>query len=318
MFLPMKKPFSSTFKTVAITAVAALGLGAGALAATAQPAAPAPAPAPAFEVPGLPGGIQSPGKGDGPKQVVTFGDSFTANAGKGGPRGLEAGQTAVVTNCATDQENWPKEAFRNRNRDDRSLGDWSCNGMGGAPVVQLVGYVEAAIDYGDIGPGTEDVVFMYGGMDALTWVDVGGKMSNQGTLNGTVYQQELQHVANRIREVAPGVRIHLASYPEYATNDQLCLVNAPGQTFPIPAPGATGIQEAFADTIRDAAAAIDANFIDVYRATIGHGTCNPNDDERYVVGFQDPAMGPMTNHPSVRGMAVMGDIIREGVDAARQ
>lgn len=294
------KKFSTAFKTAAVSAVAALGIGLGAGAAAAQPALPplpAPAPIPGFE---------APAQGTGAKQVVAFGDSFTANAGKGGPRGLEEGQTPLVANCATDLGNWPKVAAREAGK---SLGDWSCNGMGGAPVVQLVGYVEAAINYGDIGPGTEDVVFMYGGMDALQWVDVAGVMQNTGQLNGTLYQQELAHVAQRIREVAPGATIHLASYPEYATNDELCLVNMPGQTFPIPAPGATQVQQAFRDSIRNAAGSIGANFIDVYQATIGHGTCNPDDNQRYVVGFQDPAMGPMTNHPSVRGMEAMGQII---------
>ena len=301
----MKKSFSTKVRSAAIAAVTVLGLGLGAGAAAAQPAPLAiPSDIPAFEVPGI--GTVNTAPGTGAKQVVTFGDSFTANAGKSGPRGLEEGQTPIVANCATDMENWPKIAAHQAGK---SLGDWSCNGMGGAPVVQLVGYVEAAIMHGDIAPGTQDVVFMYGGMDALQWVDVAGKMQNMGHLNDTLYQQELRHAANRIREVAPGVQIHLASYPEYATNDQLCLVNLPGQTIPIPAPGGTQIQEAFRDTIRNAAGAIGANFIDVYQATIGHGTCNPDDNQRFVAGFMDPAMGPMTNHPTIKGQYAMADII---------
>lgn len=301
----MKKSFSSKVRSAAIAAVTVLGLGLGAGAAAAQPAVLAiPSDIPAFEVPGI--GTVNTAPGTGPKQVVTFGDSFTANAGKSGPRGLEGGQTPIVANCATDMENWPKIAAE---KAGKSLGDWSCNGMGGAPVVQLVGYVEAAIMHGDIAPGTQDVVFMYGGMDALQWVDVAGEMQVVGGLNPSAYQQELQHVANRIREVAPGAQIHLASYPEYATNDQLCLVNLPGQTIPIPAPGGTQIQEAFRDTIRNAAGAIGANFIDVYQATIGHGTCNPDDNQRFVAGFMDPAMGPMTNHPTIKGQYAMADII---------
>ena len=158
------KKFSTAFKTAAVAAVAALGLGLGAGTAVAQPALP--------EIPAIPGVPNlNPAQSTGAKQVVTFGDSFTANAGKSGPRGLEAGQSPVVANCATDMENWPKIAAEQAGK---SLGDWSCNGMGGAPVVQLVGYVEAAIMHGDIAPGTQDVVFMYGGMDALQWVDVAG------------------------------------------------------------------------------------------------------------------------------------------------
>ena len=47
-----------------------------------------------------------------------------------------------MANCATDMENWPKLAAH---KAGKSIGDWSCNGMGGAPVVQLVGYVEAEL-----------------------------------------------------------------------------------------------------------------------------------------------------------------------------
>ena len=301
----MKKSLASKVRSAAVAAVTVLGLGLGAGAAAAQSPMP-PIQIPNINVPGI-GDINLAPSGDGAKQVVAFGDSFTANAGKSGPRGLEAGQTPIVANCATDMENWPKLAAERSG--NRSIGDWSCNGMGGAPVVQLVGYVEAAIMHGDLGPGTEDVVFMYGGMDALMWADVAGEMQIVGCLNPSAYQQELQHVANRIREVAPGAQIHLASYPEYATNDQLCLVNLPGQTIPIPAPGGTQIQEAFRDTIHNAARSIGANFIDVYQATIGHGTCNPDDNQRFVAGFMDPAMGPMTNHPTIRGQHAMADII---------
>lgn len=299
----MKKLFSNKVRSAAVAAAAVVGLGIGAGAAGAQPL---PLPAPDA---GNPAAALVGHSATGAKKFVAFGDSFTANAGKGGPRGLEPGQGPIVANCATDMENWPKIAAAQAGKQD-SVGDWSCNGMGGAPVVQLVGYVEAAIMHGDIGPGTEDVVFMYGGMDALQWVDVAGEMQPAGNLDNTLFRQELTHAANRIREVAPGVTIHLASYPEYATNDQLCLVNLPGgHVNPIPAPGATAIQEAFRDNIKHAAESIGADFIDVYQATIGHGTCNPVDDERFVVGFADPAMGPMTNHPTVRGQYAMADII---------
>ena len=201
----MKKSFSTKVRSAAIAAVTVLGLGLGAAGAAAQPSLP-PLPAmPAIPaIPGIPN--INPATGTGAKQVVTFGDSFTANAGKSGPRGLEEGQTPIVANCATDMENWPKIAAHQAGK---SLGDWSCNGMGGAPVVQLVGYVEAAIMHGDIAPGTQDVVFMYGGMDALQWVDVAGEMQI-GAPEPTRTSRS-RHAANRIREVAPGVQIHLAS-----------------------------------------------------------------------------------------------------------
>lgn len=302
----MKTSFSSAVRTAAISAVAAMTLGLGAGVATAQPAAP--------DVNELIGNI--PGLASipptGVKEMVTFGDSFTANAGKGGPRGLEPGQTPFVTNCATDAENWPKIAAGEMGV---SLGDWSCNGTGGLPTVQLLAYLEESIRYGDLGEGTKDVVLMYGGMDTLQWVDVAGVMVAQGAdqIGSSAFRETMKRFVDRVHEVAPGAKVTLASYPEYATDNQLCLFNMPGQVVPIPAPGGDQVQGALRDSIKNAATYSGAGFVDVYEKTKGHGTCNPNDDERYVAGFLDPAMGPMTNHPTVKGEHAMGHIIADSL-----
>nr|WP_120491017.1 GDSL-type esterase/lipase family protein [Corynebacterium lactis] len=314
------KNFSTAVRSAAIATVAAVGLGLGAGAAVAQPQIPglpaipgAPAPA-APAAPGIPG-LPIPGLGQdagkGVKQLVTFGDSFTANAGKGGPRGLQPGQTPLVANCATDMENWPKVAGADLNK---SVGDWSCNGTGAVPG-QLLAYLEAAIQYGDLGPGTEKVVLMYGGMDYVQWIDVAGQLVAKPTTDNapTIFQSLVKQFSDRVHQVAPGAQLVLASYPEYATDNKLCLFNTPGQVNPIPAPGANEVQGAFRDSIKAAAEKNGAGFIDVYEATRGHGTCNPNDAERYVAGFADPVMGPMTNHPTVAGEHAMGKIIADGL-----
>lgn len=291
------KKFSVAARSAAVAMVAAMGLGMGAGAAVAQPQIP--------NIP-IPGIGANPSKGV--KQIVAFGDSFTANAGKGGPRGLEPGQTPLVANCATDMENWPKVAAKKLNK---SLGDWSCNGTGGAPG-QLLAYLEAAIQYGDLGEGTEKVVLMYGGMDFIQWADVAGELVAKPAPNTpTVFKQQMKAFTDRVHQVAPKAKVVLASYPEYATNDQLCLVNTPGRVNPIPAPGATQVQASLRDSLKHAADFVGAGFIDVYQATIGHGTCNPNDDQRYVAGFMDPVLGPMTNHPTIAGEKAMGNIIAD-------
>ncbi|MBC2681070.1 GDSL-type esterase/lipase family protein [Corynebacterium anserum] len=292
--------FSAKVRTAAIAAVAALSLGTGAGVAAAQQ----------FEIPGF-GPITFPSQGGGNKELVTFGDSFTANAGKGGPRGLQPGHNALTANCATDMENWPKTAAKDLNV---SLGDWSCNGTGGLPALQLMAYVEAAIAQGDLGPGTKDVVMMYGGMDAIQWVQTGQTMAPELKVDFHAFNDTMRVVGDRIREVAPNARIFMTSYSEYATNDQLCLVNLPGNvTNPIPAPGATRIQEAFRDNLRNTAAANNFQFIDVYQQSIGHGTCAPEGPDRWVAGFVDPNMGPMTNHPTVAGAKATGHIIARGL-----
>ncbi|AZA09888.1 GDSL-type esterase/lipase family protein [Corynebacterium pseudopelargi] len=299
----MKKLFSKAIRSAAVATIATLSLGLGAGVANAQPALP--------EIPNLP--IPSPvPHGDGPKQMVVFGDSFTANAGKSGPRGLAPAVAPWLPNCATDMENWPKIAAADLNK---TLGDWSCNGTGGMPVAQLVAYVESAIAYGDIGPGTEKVVLMYGGMDAFQWVDVAGEMKilPGDATNPTIYRDTIRHVADRVRAVAPGAEIVLASYPEFATDDQLCLVNFADRVNPIPTPGATDIQRAFRDSIKHAAEYNNAKFVDVYEATIGHGTCAPRNEDRWVTGAIDPVSGPMPNHPTVHGEYAMARIIADAL-----
>lgn len=293
------KNFFVVARSAAVAMVAALSLGAGVGVADAQPQLP--------NTP-IPGSDANPN--NGVKQIVAFGDSFTANAGKGGPRGLEPGQTPLVSNCATDMENWPKIAAGELNK---SLGDWSCNGLGGIPG-QLMAYLEMAIQYGDIGQGTEKVVLMYGGMNHVQWVDVAGELVAKPEPNlPSIFKQEMKLFSDRVHQAAPNAKIVLASYPEFATDDQLCLFNLPGQTIPVPVPGATKIQEALRDSLKHASEFIGADFIDVYQATIGHGTCNPNDDERYVAGFMDPAMGPMPDHPTVKGEHAMGKIIADAL-----
>lgn len=312
-----KKIFHSA-RVAAVAALSVLGMSFGASAAVAQPAAPAlpplpavPAlPAPGSPVPLVPGAGSSNLPPAGPKQIVAFGDSFTANAGKGGPRGLQSGQVPWVANCLTDMENWPKIAGAKLNK---SVGDWSCNGTGGMPMVQLKAYLESAIAYGDLAPQTEKVVLMYGGMDTVQWFDTASVLAGQVNTNPTLFRGLIQDVVNRVHQVAPNAEVVLASYPEYATNDQLCLFNQQlgpvPVNVPIPAPGGTKIQEGLRDSIRLAAEASGAKFIDVYQASIGHGTCQPDPAQRWTAGFQVPVRGPMPNHPTVAGEYAMGDII---------
>lgn len=306
--------FSSAFRKASVAAVAVLGLGIGATGiAGAQDLSQITNQV--NEVIGnLPPEAQQqvrqyvPSEAPtGAKEIVTFGDSFSANAGKSGPRGLQAAQTPLVANCATDMENWPKIAAGQLNK---SLGDWTCNGTGAVPVAQLMGYLEASIQHGDLGASTQKVALMYGGMDTLAWIDGGGNVIAK-QLDIPFLRDTVRQFSDRVHQVAPNAQVVLVSYPEYATNDQLCLWNTPGQVNPIPAPGATQIQEGFRDAIREAAEANGAGFIDVYQATIGHGTCQPDDNQRYVAGFSDPVIGPMTNHPTVNGEIAMGHIIAD-------
>lgn len=179
---------------------------------------------------------------------------------------------------------------------------------GGIPVAQLLAYVESAIGYGDIGPGTEKVVLMYGGMDAFQWVDAGGKLVAPSIESPSVFKATFQAVKNKVEAAAPGADVVFVSYPEFTTDDNLCLVNLEGKTLPVPAPGSGRIQEAMRESIKAAADYSGAQFIDLYEQSLGHGTCAP-DSQRWIAGFKDPKLGPMTNHPTVQGEYGFAEVI---------
>lgn len=286
-------------KTTVVAGLAVVGLGAG--VAVANPFTPI------GDAIGEGVGAVTENSGEGNKQLVAFGDSFTANAGRDGVYPNEDPQTMLTINCATDMGSWPKVAGEAL---DKSVGDWSCNGTGGAPIVQLQAYVESAIAYGDLGPETEEVVLMYGGMDAGQWIDTAGFVGGPNVPTTNTYVDTIADMKQRVEAAAPDARITLMSYPEYASqNEELCLVNFEDAVVPIPTPGSNGIQEGFRNNIAHAADVNGLNFIDMYEHTKGKGTCAPNGEDRWVVGFQDPEMGPMTNHPSRQGMTGMGNIV---------
>ncbi|MCZ9309693.1 GDSL-type esterase/lipase family protein [Corynebacterium uberis] len=291
----------SRFRRLA-TAAAALVASAGVCAGLATPASAAlpPFPGPWNEY---------TGKSDGVKQMVVFGDSFTAHAGKGGPRWLEPAQVSYLSSCATDKENWPKLLADSRHQ---SLGDWSCNGTGRIPFGDIYSYVESAINYGDLGPSTEQVMLMYGGMDPLQWVDTGAEIAIPGGVNATAFRAEVAWFANRVREVAPRARITVVGYPEMTDRDRLCVANDPAQVA-VPVPGATLVEQKLSDNLRHAAGANGLGFVDVYAASRGHSSCNPDPNQRWTVGYVDSAAHTMPMHPSNEGQRQMARIIGEAL-----
>lgn len=318
-------------KAAAVVATACIGFG-GVGVAQSQEASPvnvadalALIQSAGVQLPELPA---NPGES---KQLVAFGDSFTANSSQG-VRPTEATQLSLWANCSTDMENWPKIAGAELGK---TVGDWSCNGTGSLPQLQLQAYVESAILYGDLGANTEDVVLMYGGMDATQWVDVAGELvAVLPTEQPTIFRETIAWVKNRVAQVAPNARVSLVSYPEWATNDTLCVVNVNGAaeqlatqlsvpaealsvvdpvTVGVPVPGATRIQEALRDSVKSAAEHNGVNFIDVYQASIGHGTCNPDPEQRWTVGAVDSELASMPNHPTVVGEYAMAGVIANGL-----
>ncbi|KQB86128.1 GDSL-type esterase/lipase family protein [Corynebacterium lowii] len=246
------KKLSSSMKAAALTAASIMALSLGTPAAGAAPVPPL---------------SSSPSAQDNHgHELVVFGDSFTAHAGKNGDRWLEPARAPHIPSCATDKENWPKLIGQ---QTGKSVADWSCNGTGRIPVVDLVNYVESAISRGDLGPGTQDVAIMYGGMTPLQWADVPVEAVTPHGVDFTAFRTEMRAIKERIRAVAPNARVTMLSYPEMLSGDFFCPANMGSAQASYPIPGGKLLQETMRDNIRSTAGSIGANFIDVYRPPWG-------------------------------------------------
>lgn len=283
----------------------------------------------ALGVAGLATAVTSPAAGANPHggaRLVTIGDSFTANpttpnSPVSGDDPQDPYRQVVPSrkpNCFVDPFNWPRVAAQDLGMDFnslRDLADYSCNGTGRLPVLDLSSSVDAAINSGDIGPSTNKVVFMYGGLDTLAWIDAGAGVMRLDI--PTAFDAFLAEQANRVRQAAPRAEIVFASYPELTSGDSVCLVNLdPNRPGRLLVPGATAVEQALKNTMRSAAAQAGARFVDLNAATAGHGTCAAP-AERYVAGLVDTTVEyNMRLHPTIHGQQVMGHIMADHLRGA--
>lgn len=256
-------------------------------------------------VPIYPSGPPGPGV-----DMVTFGDSFTANGGAPGNRSVPS-PIDWQSNCVTDNQNWASVAA---NTAGLELADYSCNGTS----VQQPLYVESAIANGALGPDTQQVVFMYGGLDPRVIGDtIYRTASNGGAPVVSGYVGALENTAERIRSVAPDARITLTNYPRMTENDHFCIGEVGGyvqgsSAVPGPnlfVPGASGIEANFNGVIADTANRIGANVVDVYSASAGHSPC-AEPDQRWTNLFQlENPNSVMENHPTDFGHQEIGRLV---------
>lgn len=238
---------------------------------------------------------------DGPhgKDMVTFGDSFTANGGAPGSRGNVSPYPRPIRPCYNDNDNWAHQTARNLHM---SIADYSCNGTS----VWVNNYVDHALATGNIGPDTKEVAFMYGGLQPDTYIDAAmpniPKASNYRALMG--------HQINKIRARAPHARITMINYIPMTVNDTLCAVNDGHKVIPVGFPGVTGFEDRFNAEIGYAAHSLGVNFIDLHTQAKGHDPCQPNPAQRWAVAAKTPvAPSVMPMHPTDVGHRGMAGII---------
>ena len=245
--------------------------------------------------------IPATAQADGPhgKDMVTFGDSFTANGGAPGGRGRTSPYPRPIHPCYNDNDNWAHQTARNLHM---SIADYSCNGTS----VWVNNYVDHALATGNIGPDTKEVAFMYGGLQPDTYIDAAlpniPKASNYRALMG--------HQIKKIRARAPHARITMVNYVPMTVNDTLCAVNDGKKVVPVGFPGVTAYEDRFNAEIGYAGHSLGVNFIDLHTKAKGHDPCQPNTAQRWAVAAKTPtAPSVMPMHPTDVGHKGMADII---------
>lgn len=245
--------------------------------------------------------IPATAQADGPhgKDIVTFGDSFTANGGAPGGRGRTSPYPRPIHPCYNDNDNWAHQTARNLHM---SIADYSCNGTS----VWVNNYVDHALATGNIGPDTKEVAFMYGGLQPDTYIDAAmpniPKASNYRALMG--------HQIKKIRARAPHARITMVNYIPMTVNDTLCAVNDGKKVVPVGFPGVTAYEDRFNAEIGYAAHSLGVNFIDLHTKAKGHDPCQPNTAQRWAVAAKTPtAPSVMPMHPTDVGHKGIADII---------
>lgn len=236
------------------------------------------------------------------KEMVTFGDSFTANGGTPG-RGVPSAGNGLKP-CWNDSMNWAHQTARKLKHD---LADYSCNGTS----VWVDAYVTDAIVSRHIGPRTKEVVFMYGGLQPGSHVDAVANAAAPDVPKSSTYRGLLEAQFRKIRAVAPNARITMTNYLPMTVNDVACIVNAgPGLRVNTLVPGATTYEETYAREIGNAAAALNVNFIDVHSKGKTHDACQPNPKLRWTTIVPTPdAPATMPAHPTDAGHTGMANII---------
>lgn len=239
------------------------------------------------------------------QEMVTFGDSFTANGGAPGNRGAKSPYNPDINihPCFNDKRNWAHQTAKNLNH---SIADYSCNGTS----YWVDTYVNDAVRSGNIGRNTKEVVFMYGGLQPDTYVDVLANATLPNIPKGSNYRGLLGSQFNKIRQVAPNARITMVNYTPMTVNDTLCAINDGNKVIPISFPGATLAEDEFNREIGRAAHALGANFINLHDQAKTHDPCQPDTSQRWAVAVQTPtAPSVMPMHPTDVGHDGMARII---------
>lgn len=222
-------------------------------------------------------------------ELVTFGDSFTANphfvsntvSKNNLPADLPVPPVDVTDGCAQGPNNWPRHLA---NGEGLSLADYSCTAGTSRTALDRL---DRAIQNGAIGASTRYVVSMIGGNDYGGFGAISNGIVPVKEEVQRAYSENMDAFVHRIREVAPNAEIILAGYPEVAAGDRICMVQvAPNDPAGIDIPMASTYQEWMREQSIASAERHGLKFVDNLNYTRGHNTCAPA-DIRHVAGAVD-------------------------------
>ncbi|MEY8567537.1 GDSL-type esterase/lipase family protein [Corynebacteriaceae bacterium 7-707] len=239
--------------------------------------------------------------------IVTFGDSFTAN-----PDQLRNTLRMVPAmtdgypqtgGCLQAPNNWPRQLGA---RTGAPLADWSCAGNTSR---SMLGRIDRAIAAGDVHRGTRSVVLAagmnnYGGFGVLDGVNI----LDPGAVRNA-YLSDMRAAASKIRAVAPGAKIVVSGALPTVDRDSMvfCALNVvPNLPAGVPVPVLRDVENWNRANQRDAARQIGGHYVEMIDGARGHDTCAP-DRQRYVAGVIDTTTPNynMIFHPSYAGSQFM-------------
>lgn len=247
--------------------------------------------------------------------VVTFGDSFSANPDQvrntlrdiPGPLGDWARDYPSTGGCLQSPNN---VAGKIRNH-GYTVRDWSCTAQTSG---SMLGRIDAAISAGDIHNDSTVVMSIgmndygpFGAMDNHT----GALLDPAGV--SRAYKENMVEAAAKIRKVAPDA--HLVVSGALPTTDRDSMMFCPLNVIPdmplgFPIPALRDAENWNRTNQKEAAKDIGATYVEMIDGARGHDSCSP-DTQRYVAGIIDTTTPNynMAFHPSDRGSEYMADQI---------
>lgn len=226
----------------------------------------------------------------GGAEYVALGDSYAGNP----TTKQQYEQLPVEQKCRHGENSYPFHIAPHF----RSFANYTCSGAviekdtGEQPrISNMPMLLDAAERDGALGPQTKIVTLTIGGNEAWIGFRDYGLFGSPEIITPDEYRRRLIPSMERIHRLAPNARVLLVGYPEYVGADNLnCLVDTTRFGFrlriALPAAGQRAYSLALNDAMKITAPLMDAEYVDIYTGSIGHGSCAP-DSMRYIKTFLD-------------------------------